>query len=168
MSPSRRLGGRGPLCVRLTWVPSPRLGLSPRYLRFSRGVGLETRPSPIHPTSGMNVASLVCDLASLSVWWRHGEWAPFPSCLLAHGLRRSPAAPPPPPFPPLQGAQPMPSHCPWRQVPASMAFVTDSNRPQLLWQPPPTACLTASEAAAEVPSLPMHPYWSTRRVEDGI
>ena len=30
-----------------------------------------------------------------------------------------------------------------------MAFVTDSNRPQPLWQPPPTACLTASE----VPSL---------------
>ena len=32
-----------------------------------------------------------------------------------------------------------------------MAFVTDINRPQPLWQPPPTACLTASEAASEVP-----------------
>ena len=34
-----------------------------------------------------------------------------------------------------------------------MAFVTDSNRPQPLGQPPPTACLTASGAASEVPSL---------------
>ena len=31
-----------------------------------------------------------------------------------------------------------------------MAFVTDSNRPQPLWQPPPTACLTAPVAASEV------------------
>ena len=34
-----------------------------------------------------------------------------------------------------------------------MAFVTDGNRPQPLWQPP-TACLTASGAASEVPSPP--------------
>ena len=39
-----------------------------------------------------------------------------------------------------------------------MAFVTDSNRPQPLWQPPPTACLTASGAASEVPSLLMQPF----------
>ena len=32
-----------------------------------------------------------------------------------------------------------------------MAFLTDSNRPQPLWQPPPTACLTAYGAASEVP-----------------
>ena len=51
-------------------------------------------------------------------------------------------------------AQPL---CPCRQVPASMAFVTDSNRPQPLWQPPPTACLTASGTAFEVLSLLMHP-----------
>ena len=38
-----------------------------------------------------------------------------------------------------------------------MAFVTDSNRPQPLWQPPPTACLTASGTASEAPSLLMHP-----------
>ena len=31
-----------------------------------------------------------------------------------------------------------------------MAFVTDSNRPQPLWRPPPTACPTASGAASEV------------------
>ena len=36
-------------------------------------------------------------------------------------------------------AQPL---SPERQVPASMALVTDSNRPLPLWQPPPTACLT--------------------------
>ena len=34
-------------------------------------------------------------------------------------------------------------------MPASTAFVTDSNRPQPLWQPPPTACLTASGAPSE-------------------
>ena len=36
-----------------------------------------------------------------------------------------------------------------------MAHVTDSNRPQPLWQPPPTACLTASEAAS---ALLMQPW----------
>ena len=48
-------------------------------------------------------------------------------------------------------AQPL---SPWRQVPASMAFVTDSNRPQPLRQPPR---LTASGTAFEAPPLPMHP-----------
>ena len=43
-------------------------------------------------------------------------------------------------------------------MPASTAFVTDSNRPQPLWQPPPTACLTASGAASEAPSLLMHSW----------
>ena len=37
-----------------------------------------------------------------------------------------------------------------------MAFVTDSNRPQRLWQPPATACLTASGAVSEVPYILMH------------
>ena len=49
---------------------------------------------------------------------------------------------------------------PQLQVPASMAFVTDSNRPQPLPQPPPTASkpyLTASGAASEAPSRPMCP-----------
>ena len=40
-----------------------------------------------------------------------------------------------------------------------MAVVADSNRPQPLWQPPPTACPTAS-GTAEVPSLRMHPSGS--------
>ena len=57
----------------------------------------------------------------------------------------------------LQGALPVPLS-PQRQVPASTAFATDSNRPQPLWQPPPTACLTASRATSEVPSLLMHPW----------
>ena len=38
-----------------------------------------------------------------------------------------------------------------------MAFVTDSNRLQPLWQPPPTACLTASGAASQAPPLLTHP-----------
>ena len=44
-------------------------------------------------------------------------------------------------------------------MPASLAFITDSNRLQPLWQPPPTACLTASGAASVVPSRPIQPFW---------
>ena len=44
------------------------------------------------------------------------------------------------------------------------AFVTDSNRPQPFWQPPPTACLTAAGAASEAPSLLMHPWVTVREV----
>ena len=59
-------------------------------------------------------------------------------------------SPPPPP-------SRAPSLCP-ATVPLTPAstFVTDSNRPQPLRQPPPTACLTASRTAFEVPSLPVH------------
>ena len=71
------------------------------------------------------------------------------------GRGREGGTPPPPPPGRPAYAQPL---SPWRQVPASMAFVTDSNRPQPLWQPPPTACPTASGAASEAPSLLMHPW----------
>ena len=57
--------------------------------------------------------------------------------------------------PPLQGGGPMPSLCP-ATVPLTpsasfngMAFVTDSNCPHPLWQPPPTACPKAAGAASE-------------------
>ena len=63
------------------------------------------------------------------------------------------ATPPPPPGRPAY-AQPL---SPQRQVPASMAFVADNNRPQPLWQPPPTTCLTAAGATSQVRSLLMHP-----------
>ena len=43
-------------------------------------------------------------------------------------------------------------------MPAWTAPVNDSNRPQPLWQPPPTACLTVSRAVSEVPSLLTHPW----------
>ena len=52
-------------------------------------------------------------------------------------------------------AQPL--SMPRQQVPGSMAFVTNRNRPKPLWQPPPTAYLSASGAASEVPSLLLHP-----------
>ena len=66
----------------------PQVGSVAEVSRFSRGVGLETnRPRPIHPTPGMDMASLVCALASQSVWWRHGEWAPFPGYPLARAPR---------------------------------------------------------------------------------
>ena len=41
---------------------------------------------------------------------------------------------------------------------ASASFNGMCNRPQPLWQPPPTACLTASGAAAEALSFLMHPW----------
>ena len=69
-------------------------------------------------------------------------------------IGRGRGTPPPPPERPAY-AQPQ---SPWRQVPASMEFVTDSNRPQPLWQPPPTACRAASGVTSEVPSLRMHPW----------
>ena len=78
-----------------------------------------------------------------------GQWTP--PAALSNTTRRH-APPPPPPGRPAY-AQPL---SPWRQVPLSRAFVTDSNRPQPLGQPPPTACLTASGATSEAPSLPMH------------
>ena len=47
-----------------------------------------------------------------------------------------------------------------------------TNRPQPLLKPPPTACLTASGAASEVPSLPMqplpHPPSPTVRTTAGV
>ena len=73
----------------------PQVGSVAEVSQLRRGVGLETRPSPIHPTPGMDVASLVCALASLSVWWRHGEWAPFPNYPLARA-RADRRQPPPP------------------------------------------------------------------------
>ena len=48
-----------------------------------------------------------------------------------------------------------PATLPQTPVPASMAFVTDSNRPQPLRQPPQTAYRTASRLVSE--ALPMHP-----------
>ena len=57
-----------------------------------------------------------------------------------------------------KGAPPIPSYVSLTpNAKASVAFGTDSNHPQPLWQPPPTACLTASRATSEVPSLLMHP-----------
>ena len=60
----------------------------------------------------------------------------------------------PPPPPP---GRPAYAH-PLSQCQPSIAFATDTNRPQPLGQPPPTACLTASGAASEVPPLLMHPF----------
>ena len=48
-----------------------------------------------------------------------------------------------------------------------MAFVTDSNHLQPLWQPPPTACSTAPGAASEVPSLLMQPRAGPLEKTDG-
>ena len=59
--------------------------------------------------------------------------------------------------PPSRAPSLCPTTVPQRQVPALLAFVTDSNRPQPLWQPPSIACPIASGATPEVPSLLMHP-----------
>ena len=79
--------------------------------------------------------------------WQAGHWRG------GHGAGGGGQPPPPPRGRPAY-AQPL---SPWQQVPGSMAFATDSNRPKPLWQPPPTACLTAAGATSEVPSLRMHP-----------
>ena len=86
-----------------------------------------------------------CRLHSLcNIFHRQLQW-----CI---GRGGTPPAPPPrcPAY-----AQPL---SPQRQVPASMAFVTDSNRPQPLWQPPRTAYPTTSGAPCEVSSPLMHPW----------
>ena len=59
-----------------------------------------------------------------------------------------------------EGGSRAPSLCP-ATVPlaaSARAFVTDSNYPKPLWQPPPTADLTAAGTASEVSSLLMHPW----------
>ena len=71
------------------------------------------------------------------------------------GMHWKGGSPPPPPPGRLAYAQRLP---PRQQVPASVAFVTDSNCPQPLWQPPPTAYPTAPGAASEAPPLLMHPW----------
>ena len=56
-------------------------------------------------------------------------------------------------------AQPLPHGLsPSPQVPGSMAFVTDNNRPQPLWQPPPNRYPTATGPTSEVPCPLMHPW----------
>ena len=151
---------------------SARLGVQPQVgsvaevSRFSTDVGLETRPGPIHPTPGMGVASLVCALASLSVWWRHGEWAPFLGYPLARGPHQSPAAPPPPP---PTGFQPR-LHLDWktagqRKHGAMVSSGTDIQRSSANLSPsPPQATLTNKHATQHstehrvyhtVPDLPL-------------
>ena len=91
---------------------------------------------------------------------RHGGGArggnATPVVRAAVGMGRDAKRDPPPRGCIGTGGAPAPSRAP-SLCPASMAFVTDTNRPQLLWQPPPTACLPASRAASEVPSRLMHP-----------
>ena len=90
-------------------------------------------------------------LAHIVAARRHMSGDPCTSNLVVFQGCQSAPPPPPPPGRPAY-AQPL---SPCRQVPASTAFVTDSNRPRC-WQPPPTACLTASGATSEAPFLPTH------------
>ena len=69
---------------------------------------------------------------------------------MRHCIGRGGGKPAPPP------PSTAPSLCPATVSLTAMAFVTDSKCPQPLWQPPATACLTASGAASAVPSLLMH------------
>ena len=78
---------------------------------------------------------------------------PLPPPPQGMGMHWQGRTPSPPPGRPAQ-AQPL---SPSRQVPASTAFVTDSNRSQPLWRPPATACPTDAGAASEAPSLLPHP-----------
>ena len=88
---------------------------------------------------------------SAGMRWKGGG---YPLCDIPSGCK---GTPPPP--------SRVPSLCPATApltpgagtIMASMAFVTDRNRHQPLWQHPPTACLPTSGAPSEVPSLLMHP-----------
>ena len=100
---------------------------------------------------GLGLAECEADLRQQ--WcWRHGcrssACEQRDACPGMHWKGGSP-----PPLPP-PGAQPMPSHCPpdakCQPQRRLQPTVTAPNR---CWQPPPTACLTASEA----PSILMHP-----------
>ena len=66
-----------------------------------------------------------------------------------------PSHPPPPPRDAFEWGEVPPSTAPSLH-PAAVPL-TASARPQPLWHPPPTACLTASGAASEVSSPLMHP-----------
>ena len=78
---------------------------------------------------------------SVKLWIFGVAWGGIDAGLAPKGCIRRGEVPAPPKKPSLRPAT--------RQVPVSMAFVTDSNRPQPPWQPPPTA----SGAAPELPSL---------------
>ena len=74
--------------------------------------------------------------------------------------------------------KPAPSHAVlWRPLPpgdvgdsvgvsltAGASFNGVCNRQEPLWQPPPTACPTASRATSEVPSLVMHPWGQAQHI----
>ena len=72
--------------------------------------------------------------------------SPFTNCRWGSTHWKGGGTRPPPPGRPAY-AQPL---SPSRQVPASMAYVTDSNRPQPLWHPPPTASLAYQKHFAPV------------------
>ena len=72
---------------------------------------------------------------------------PYPRCVAPRDLLEGGETPPPSGHPAYA-----------QQVPASTAFVADSNRPLLLWQPPSAAYLTASGAACEALFRLMHPW----------
>ena len=82
-------------------------------------------------------------------WCRAPDKPPTPSPLRRGCIGRGGRSPPPP--------SKAPGLCPATvSLTASASFggiVTDSNRPEPLWQPPPTACLTACRATSEVLSL---------------
>ena len=86
--------------------------------------------------------------------------APFEEGILhawmGAGMHPKGAGAPPPPALPRA-----PSLCPGAvSLTANASFIGICNRqipPPTAWQPPPTACLTASRAASEVPSLLLLP-----------
>ena len=128
-----------PLCrtdVHPVAVPCPRppMTVAPPFLR--RSCALPT------PFGTAQAKTLVCG-------WMWPGGGGVAVCESAPGMHWKGGGVTPPP-----SNSRAPSLCP-ATVPltaTSTAFVTDSNRPQPLRQPPPTACLTAPRAASEASS----------------
>ena len=76
--PLRPLGGWGPLCVRLTWVPASGW-VCCRGIPVQQGLRFGDWHQPNLPCARGKRGSASLVGASRSMWWGHREWAPFPA-----------------------------------------------------------------------------------------
>ena len=177
-------GGGGLLLRRLlavlmlaSWDAPPPVGSGPGPRDASEGGGRYPPPPPGRPAYAQPLSPCRENFFTPVVYVQNDQRVMGTLlrylCRDTHGPPLgSPAAdrptPLPPPPPPLQTPKSFRTRLGsrirtgrpcrvYQQVPLSMALVTDSDRPQPLRQPPPTARLTASGASSAVPSLLMHP-----------
>ena len=151
-----------------SFIPHSGRRRRPGQGKYENGRALQERGggTPLDPPSPKTKVTIVQKLCSKEILV-----GPF----LVHKILGPRRPPPPPPYlifscprgPSTGGGMgqgcirkgegtPPPSSAP-SLCPATVPL-TDNNRPQPLWKPPPTACLTASGAASDVPALLMHPW----------